>query len=174
MSVPNSYQLGLECLKARKLDDAVRHLEDATAQQPENFQAFNFLGVAYAQKNMFNRAVGAFLTAIQIQPNVASVHYNLGVAYQADGFKDKALEEYQQALFLDPKYYKAEDAIRALAFAEAAEDPLKDKICGRHVDEPAVALCSFCQLPVCEECKNVVSGAVYCPNCARKAVAGVI
>lgn len=174
MSVPNSYQLGLECLKARKLDDAVRHLEDATTQQPENHQAFNFLGVAYAQKGLYNRAVGAFLTAIQIQPNVASLHYNLGVTYQSQGLKDQAVQEFQQALMIDPKYFKAEDAIRALAFRDDSDSKLEGQSCGRHVDEPAVAFCSFCQLPVCEECKNVVSGAVYCPNCAKKVVAGVI
>ena len=175
MSVPNSFQLGLECLKARKLDDAVQHLEEATAEQPENYQAFNFLGVAYAQKGLHNRAVGAFLTAIQIQPSVASIHYNLGVAYQSDGSKDMALDEYHKALFLDPKYFKAEDAIRALAFQDTSNnEELQLQACGRHVDEPAVALCSFCKLPVCEECKNVVSGAVYCPKCAKQAVAGVL
>lgn len=174
MSVSNSFQLGLESLKARNVDEAVRHLEEAANEVPEDYRAFNYLGVAYAQKGLHDRAVGAFLTAAHLQPKVASIRYNLGLAYQADGFRDKAREEFQTALQIDPMYAKAEDALRVLQIQDNTEQELHDQSCGRHVDEPAVAVCSFCRLPICAECKKIVHDTVYCPKCAQQAIEALI
>ena len=169
MSDLTSFQRGLDSLKAGKDDDAIKHLEQATAESPEDFRAFSYLGAAYAQKKLYDRAVGAFLAALHLRPGVPSIHYNLGLVYQADGFAEKARTEFQNALSLDPTYRKAQDALTALDSRDE-EGELHKQSCGRHVDEPAVAVCSFCQLPICEKCKTIVEGAVYCPVCARRRV----
>lgn len=160
-------QKGLECLKANRIDEAIAHLERATAFAPDDYQAFNYLGVAYAQKGLYDRAVGAFQTAVHLRPNVASMHYNLGLAYQADGFPDRAMEEFRQALEIDPGYTKAAEAIKALEAASSG-DSASAQSCVRHMDEPAVARCSFCHLPICRECVTMVGGQVFCPACASK------
>lgn len=167
------FQRGLDSLKAGKGDDAIKHLEQATVESPEDFRAFSYLGAAYAQKKLYDRAVGAFLAALHLRPGVPSIHYNLGLAYQADGFAEKARTEFQNALDIDSTYRKAQDALIALDSRDQAGE-LHKQACGRHVDEPAVAVCSFCQLPICEKCKTIVEGTVYCPVCARRRVEATI
>lgn len=92
MSEQNQLKYGLECLKAGKIDEAIGQLETACEIDPSDYRAFNYLGIAYAQKKLFNRAIGAFNKAIQLRPNIPSIHYNLGLAYDADGLPEKARE----------------------------------------------------------------------------------
>jgi tetratricopeptide (TPR) repeat protein len=167
MATQNSLQLGIECLKAGKIDEAVEHLERATAESPQDYQGFNYLGVAYSLKRQYNRAVGAFQAALRLRPNVPSIHYNLGLAYQADGLPDLAREQFEHALKIDPAYKKAADALAALN-KQLAKDDYSEMACARHTDEPAVGVCSFCHLPVCNQCKRIRGGQVYCVSCIEK------
>ncbi len=157
--------LGLECLKTQRLDEAIPYLEEATVLFPKNHQAFNYLGIAYAKKGLPDKAIGALQASVQLRNDIASTHYNLGLAYQAEEFMDRAREQFEQALALDSQYIKAEEAIRALTTQEQ-NAPQSTKSCARHAGEPAIGVCSFCHLPVCKACKTVVEGQVYCNNCA--------
>ncbi len=168
MADPTSLELGLEALKAGKIDEAVRNLERACADSPDDYRGFNFLGVAYAEQKSYDRAVGAFQTALQLRPKAPSVHFNIGLAYQADGFPDRAREHFQKALELDPDYEKARQALRLLDSQEEAEPEIAARTCARHTDEPAVGVCSFCHLPVCKKCEILVDQTVYCSVCAGK------
>ena len=167
MPAQSPLQLGIECLKAGKIDEAIEHLERATAESPQDPQGFNYLGVAYSLKQQYNRAVGAFQAALRLRPNVPSVHYNLGLAYQADGLPDMAREQFEHALKIDPAYKKAEDALAALN-SQLKKDDYSEMACARHTDEPAVGICTFCHLPVCSECRRILDGHVYCVSCAEK------
>jgi len=167
MPVQTPLQLGLECLKAGKIDEAIEHLERATARFSEDYQGFNYLGIAYARKEMYNRAVGAFQAALRIRPNIASIHYNLGVACQADGLPEMAREQFQQALKLDPSYHKADEALKILD-EQVYEEMFSVQACARHTDEPAVGVCSFCRLSVCKRCKTLINGEIFCSACATK------
>jgi len=163
-----SLELGLGALKAGKIDEAVQILERVCANSPEDYRGFNFLGAAYAEQKLFDRAVGAFQTALQLRPNAPSIHFNLGLAYQADGFPDRAREHFERALTLDPNYEKAKEAIKLLDSEAQSEPASAAQACARHIDEPAVGVCSFCRLPVCEKCKVIVDEAVLCSVCAEK------
>ncbi|MDO8682558.1 MAG: tetratricopeptide repeat protein [Armatimonadota bacterium] len=105
---------GLAAFKASDLQTAITELEEATRKDPTNYRAFNFLGAAYAGKGKYNAAIGAFKSAEQINPNVASIHFNLGQAYEAAGVPTEAEYEYDYALRLDPTYSRAQDALKAL------------------------------------------------------------
>lgn len=163
----SSLELGLESLKANDIDKAIEYLEEATNIAPQDFTGFSYLGIAYARKGLYNRAVGAFLVALRLRPNVPSVHFNIGLAYQADGFLPEAKVEFEKALEIDPSYQRASEALKALE-TQMAEDTLSAQSCMKHTDEPAAALCSWCHLPICEECKTFVDGKVYCPHCAEQ------
>jgi tetratricopeptide (TPR) repeat protein len=47
-------------------------------------------------------AASAFKKALDLNPNHAMAHYNLGAVYDADKKYDEAIEEYRRALTLDP------------------------------------------------------------------------
>ena len=168
MPAQTPLELGLECLRTQKVDEAIQHLEQAATRFPEDHQGFNYLGVAYAKKGLYDRAIGAFQTALQVKSDIPSIHYNLGLAYQADGFLDKAREELQQALGIDPSYLKAVEALKALDTQEHSQNSLANQSCARHADEPAVDVCPLCQLPICDKCKTVINGKVLCTTCANQ------
>jgi hypothetical protein len=88
-----SIDMGLDALKAGQSDNAVGYLERACLEFPNDYRGFNYLGVAYAQQKQYDRAVGAFQTAMSIRPSVPNIHYNLGLAYQADGLADLARDQ---------------------------------------------------------------------------------
>lgn len=108
------FEQGLAAFKAGDVETAIPELEAATRQDHSNHRAFNYLGAAYAAKGKYNAAIGAFKTAEQLKPNVASIHFNLGQAYEAAGVPDEAEYEYDCALKIDPTYTRAEEALTAL------------------------------------------------------------
>ncbi len=163
-----SLDLGLAALKAGQIGDAVRHLERACSECPHDYRGFNYLGVAYAQQKLYDRAVGAFQMALNMQPDVPNIHYNLGLAYQADGLSDLARDQFRAALSIDAEYTKAREALDRLNAEDQAASWLAGQSCARHPDEPAVGVCSFCHLPVCKSCRVEMSGQVFCAVCAGK------
>jgi hypothetical protein len=45
--------------------------------------------------------------------------------------------------------------------------------CGFHPRRFALETCQHCRIAICEECKNILKGRSYCPNCALKIIPGV-
>lgn len=114
MSEKDNFVSGVEAFKAGDLDNAIECLEAATQTDHGNYKAFNYLGAAYAAKDRYNAAIGAFKTAEQIAPGVASIHYNIAQAYEASGILNEAEYEYECALKLNPDYAKAQEALARL------------------------------------------------------------
>ena len=108
------FRQGVQAFKAGDCVKAIEELEAATRLDHNNYKAFNYLGAAYAAKDRFNAAIGAFKAAEQIAPAVASVHYNIAQAYEADGVDSEAEYEYEQALQINPHYTLAKDALKKL------------------------------------------------------------
>jgi tetratricopeptide (TPR) repeat protein len=109
-----SFARGVEAFKAGDVDKAIEELETATQSSRDNYKAFCYLGAAYSAKKRYNAAVGAFKIAEQIAPDVASIHYNIAQAYEADGVDGEAEYEYGKALKINPNYTLAEDALKRL------------------------------------------------------------
>ena len=104
----------MDAYKAGDIDKAIEELEATTHLSPNNYKAFCYLGAAYAAKQRYNAAVGAFKTAEQIAPGIASIHYNIAQAYEADGLDSEAEYEYEEALRINPNYTLAKQALRKL------------------------------------------------------------
>lgn len=113
-SATEHFRLGVEAYKAGDCDKAIEELEAATHQDPQNYKAFNYLGAACAAKGRYNAAIGAFKAAEQIAPGIASTHYNIAQAYEADGLLSEAEYEYEKAIQADPSYTKAQEALTSL------------------------------------------------------------
>jgi hypothetical protein len=45
--------------------------------------------------------------------------------------------------------------------------------CGFHPERIALEKCSFCDIPICEECKMILKGRSYCPTCSVRTIPGV-
>jgi lipoprotein NlpI len=54
----------------------------------------------------YDEAVRYYLKALQINPNYAEAHYELGVTMEEEGHSKEALKHYQEALRIKPDYAK--------------------------------------------------------------------
>ena len=86
-------------LLAFSLSGCSRQLEDNQIQ----------FGVHAAQKELWDEAIFRWKKVVDSNPNSAAAHNNLAVAYEKKGLWDKAKEEYESALKIDPgnKYIKS-------------------------------------------------------------------
>ena len=88
-------------MRAGKLEDAQKTLNDAVARNGNSAAAFNQLGIVYRRLGRFKEADEAYQHALQIDPNYALAHLNLGVL--CDLYlqqPQRALESYERYLAL--------------------------------------------------------------------------
>jgi Flp pilus assembly protein TadD len=81
------------------------------------------LGIAYGNFKQYEQAISAFREAVRIEPEKASVWYNLGEAYSRYGQQDKVLEIYQTLHKLDPLMANAYSNIFMLPLARKVGSP---------------------------------------------------
>jgi len=106
--------IGVDAFKSGEIDKAVKELEAATQADKKNHKAFAYLGAAYAAKERYNAAIGAFKISEQLKPGIPSIHYNIAQAYEAAGVPSEAQFEYERALQIDPHYTRAAEALAEL------------------------------------------------------------
>lgn len=111
----SALERGKDLFKEGAFDDAVDALEDATREDPWSYDAFVYLGAAYAQQGRQNLVIGALRRACEIDPNSPKIHYNLGQAYESAGVPREAWFEYKRALELDSNYGLARGALVSLS-----------------------------------------------------------
>ena len=69
---------------------------------------YNQFAIQAAKSQLWNEAIFRWKRILEINPQDAHAHNNLGVAYEASGKIDEAIEAYKRATELDPtnKYYR--------------------------------------------------------------------
>lgn len=72
-------------------------------RDPRHFDALHLAGLLAAQADQVEEAVSRLRRALTINPKVASVHFNLGLAFIKKGNLEEALASMDRALALDPK-----------------------------------------------------------------------
>ena len=72
--------------------------------EPKHPDAMYLLGVALLQQRRFEAVEQQLRLAISLQPNVAMLHYNRGLALQQLGRHQEALTSFDSALALKPDY----------------------------------------------------------------------
>ena len=93
---------------------AFNYAVTARAQMPDSAITADTIGWAYYHKGVYKDAVAALEQAVTQNPNSATVHYHLGLAYQRMHDTTRAREHLQKVLQLDPQYSHAEDVYKAL------------------------------------------------------------
>lgn len=96
--------------------EAERHVQEVLKDNPRSSDGLTLLGrIALARRNGKD-AVQAFRTVLHDQPELATVHYLLGQAYQLTGETNLAKESFERAVALYPDQV---DAKRSLAVLES-------------------------------------------------------
>jgi len=89
----------------------------------------------YTTRDVIEGAEVARKEAISINPNLAQMHYNLGVTYDAKGMRNEAIAEYKKAISANPNFAEAH---YNLGIAYDAKGMLDDAITEY---EKAVSIC---------------------------------
>jgi Flp pilus assembly protein TadD len=94
-------------------------LERIEAPAAEFYRLFD-VAIQLAQKKQFDAAVPAWRKALELAPDDARAHNNLGVALAENGKIDEALAEYRRSLELDARSSQTENNLGS-ALAEAGK-----------------------------------------------------
>jgi tetratricopeptide (TPR) repeat protein len=78
-------------------DAAIRAFEKAIEIKPDYSEAFFHLGIAYAEKDLFEKALAAMNRAIEINPEIARYHYGRGWVHIRFGNRDYGILDMQKA-----------------------------------------------------------------------------
>jgi Flp pilus assembly protein TadD len=73
------------------------------------------LGSLYLRKGDLEKAVREFQEVIRLRPQMASAHYNLGLAFRKQNRENDAVIEFRRALAVDPQFRPAREALGRLA-----------------------------------------------------------
>jgi tetratricopeptide (TPR) repeat protein len=83
---------------------AIAELQDMLKKHPDSAAyVYNLLGVEYVKTDRIKDAISSFEQAELLLPHNAMTHYSFGLALICAGDYDRATEEVQRALELDPK-----------------------------------------------------------------------
>lgn len=103
--LPSEYiSKGVSKAREGKYDEAIVSYLEAIHRDPENKEALNLLGYTFFKKKQYIIAISYLERSTQIEPDEPWGHYNLALALWANGDKDRAIREVQQALILDPTF----------------------------------------------------------------------
>jgi tetratricopeptide (TPR) repeat protein len=106
-------------IQENALDDALATLEGLVALDPQSYDAFVKIGLIQVDKKEYQRAVGAFRSALEGMPKDLRVRHYLGSTLLALGALDEALAEYQAILAVAPDDL---DAILQSAYIQAKKE----------------------------------------------------
>ena len=102
------YKLAIVYYKEQGLvEQAIEHLETVTQLKKDHVDAHYILGYLYSNKELFDKALGAYHKTLELKPNLPEAYYNIGVIYKDQLRLDRAIASYQKALELRPDYIDA-------------------------------------------------------------------
>jgi tetratricopeptide (TPR) repeat protein len=95
--------------ESKAYDQAIADYTQAIQLKPNNAEAYNNRGLAYAlkSKSQMESAIADYSQAIRLRPAYAYAYNNRGVAYMASGRPEQALSDFNRAIQLNPGFPQA-------------------------------------------------------------------
>lgn len=126
------HDLGIVHMQRGELDDAASLLEEAVRLEPSSPIPREHLGMVYMQMHRYEDAATQLETAAALDPANASLHLGYGLALQNTGNPTGALQQYREALELDPDlflgYYRAAQLLKGLGRYEEARRAIEEML----------------------------------------------
>ncbi len=121
----------VEYYQAGQFSDAEKLALSITKNSPKNILAWKVLGAIYGQTDRQADSLKANQKAVQIEPQDAESHYNLGVSLQALGRINEARMSYTQAIELQSDFSEAHSNLGEILLKEGRhKEGLREKILG--------------------------------------------
>ena len=95
-----------------ELDKALNNANKLIKTFPNNSLLHNIIGATYAGLGQLSSAVDSYERAIELDPNYAKAHFNLGIALhelnlQGFGHLEDPLKSYEKSIEIDPEFAEA-------------------------------------------------------------------
>lgn len=94
-------------VKAGGTQKDIEYLSEAIRLKPDDADAYDDRGVAYANLGQYQRAIDDFNEAIRLKPDFAKAYNNRGGAYLELGQQQRAIEDFNKAIRLKPDFAMA-------------------------------------------------------------------
>ena len=105
------FNQGMVLFGGEEYEEALENFLQVTKEQPQNANAYYYLGEVYTELGEYGNAVPAYEEALRLNPEFKDLHYKLGVGYYQLGEYQKAVEELEIARTYSPEepmvYYYA-------------------------------------------------------------------
>ena len=125
------YEIATQLLDLGRVDDAIKHAREGLKVQPDNWELWNILGLAYLRIGMKEEAEDAFARAIERAPAIADLYNNMGVALMERGDPANALEYFKNGIVVSKG--KNANLLRNAAAASLALDDTDEAL--RYITE---------------------------------------
>jgi protein O-GlcNAc transferase len=132
VTLREAFDLALRLHRSGQLAGAERLYEQILAQQPNEPDALQLLGLIAHDQGRHDQAVQLISRAVALSPVVAEYHSNLGIALRGAGKIDQASESYQRALTIKSDYadghYNLGNALREAGRIEQAIEHYREAL----------------------------------------------
>lgn len=95
-------ELGMALWRDRQFKEAIPVLQQAISQNSGMPFLHKYLGTSLFNTGDIQGAISEYMAFLQASPNDADGHYQLGVAFRAQGHTDDALAQFRECARLDP------------------------------------------------------------------------
>ncbi|XP_019388314.1 PREDICTED: PEX5-related protein isoform X2 [Crocodylus porosus] len=101
---PGAFEEGLKKLKGGDLPVAILYMEAAILQEPNDAEAWQFLGITQAENENEQAAIVALQRCLELQPNNLKALMALAVSYTNTGHQQEAYGALRSWIKQNPKY----------------------------------------------------------------------
>jgi tetratricopeptide (TPR) repeat protein len=112
------YHLGIAYKEMELFDYAISEFEIASLSSAMKFDSYIMLGNCYMEKGDYNKSIECYKISSEIQglsnEKLAQLHFNLGLAYEANGMIPEAIETFNLVLKFDHSFTDAGEKIKRL------------------------------------------------------------
>lgn len=86
----------------KKIDQAIRHMENVVQQVPENPEFLLYLGAFYEETEAYEKSEAVLKKALALNADNARVRFRLGVVYDKWGKKEASIDEMKKVIAINP------------------------------------------------------------------------
>jgi tetratricopeptide (TPR) repeat protein len=112
------YHLGIAYKEMELFDYAISEFELASSSPSMKFDCYIMLGNCYMEKGDYKKSIEYYKISSEIQglsrDKLARLHFNLGLAYEANGMVSEAIDTFNLVLKLDQSFAEAKERIKKL------------------------------------------------------------
>jgi tetratricopeptide (TPR) repeat protein len=116
------YHLGIAYKEMELFDYAITEFELASSSPAMQFDCYIMLGNCYMEKGDYNKSIEYYKMSSAIQglsnERLARLHFNLGLAYEANGMISEAIDTFNLVLKFDHAFTEAIEKIKKLQYSQ--------------------------------------------------------